>query len=796
VAETPDWMTSLSVRQTIALDEVPRSRIEFDEDAVWLGRPKPSRPATFGTHASAPLLRRTFQLRQPVRSATLRFAAFGYGEAEINGRRVGDAVLDPPPSQFNRTVFSRAHDVTGLLTEGVNVLGVTLGRGYASGVSGPGALWAAEPLLLAQLDVVLTDGSPIRVLSDEDWVMADSGTKDWLFFGESFDARVQTAGWSSPAFDASSWQPVVPQESPTSRVLPARTPPVRVAAELQPIEVTSPADHVTVFDFGKVTAGVARVTARGPAGTGLRVSYGQQLAADGSVALFAPTLNVDHLTLSGDGVDTWTPQFTRHTFQFVEIAVPEGVVVADVSAVALETYTDVSSTGSFATSNPLLNRIHENQRRSLLINHWGYPTDTAGRDRQGWTADSACYLDGAILNFGGLLDLYRDWLLTLRDTQQSDGSVSVFAPDGYEIPMFNDPSWSGMIVLIPWVLYQQSGDITLLSDNYPTMTRWMDLMARTIADTGHLYAGFSFGDHSPPEVGLDGSVDISPPEGSDVTRNAHLFRELRTLAQIGRVLGDAAAGGRYDDLADQVGAAFHTAYFHESRDQYRTPSQAGYRQTPNVVALAFDLVPPEHRDAVFGRLVDDLESRGDRLNTGSIGTKHLLPLLTAHGRGDLAYRIAAQTEFPSWGYWVTQGATSSWETWDNYGPEQTLDHPFLGSVEDWFFQDLAGIRPAEPGYATIRVAPLFPEELDHVSATVTTPYGIVTSAWQRTAGGIGLTITQPEGRTTEVLTSHPAERIQITAGEADVADEGQGARVRTSSTKLALRIHSADDRRS
>jgi alpha-L-rhamnosidase len=346
-----------------------------------------------------------------------------------------------------------------------------------------------------------------------------------------------------------------------------------------------------------------------------------------------------------------------------------------------------------------------------------------------------------------------------------------------------------MLVMIPWALYQHSGDRTVLDENYGAMRSWLDLMDATVAATGDLYAGFGFGDHGPPGSEAGGTMDLSPPEGSDIARNAHLYQEARTLARIAVVLGHPDDAPRFDALADRVLAAFNAAYLDAGAGEYRTPSQVGYRQTSNLLPLALDMVPEDLRDAVFGNLVADLEARGNRLNTGAIGTKLLLPVLTRFGRGDLAYAVATQTEYPSWGYWVTQGATSSWEVWRNEGPDQTLDHPFLGTVDDWLYQHLAGIQPAEPGYAAVRIAPLFPDGLDHVAATVTTPHGPVTSSWQRSDGAVTLAVTAPDGVPTELVLVAAEDDVEVLVGEARVVEAGAGRTVyRTMSRQSALRI--------
>jgi alpha-L-rhamnosidase len=242
-------------------------------------------------------------------------------------------------------------------------------------------------------------------------------------------------------------------------------------------------------------------------------------------------------------------------------------------------------------------------------------------------------------------------------------------------------------------------------------------------------------------------------------------------------------------MADRIAPAFHAAYFDATENVYRNPSQEGYRQTSNLAPLAWGLVPEEHVDAVFVNLVADLEVRGNRLNTGAIGTKLLLPVLTAHGRSDLAYLIATQTEYPSWGYWVTQGANSSWETWSHKGPEQTFDHPFLATFEEWLFQHLAGIQAAEPGYAKVRIAPVFPAGLDHASAAVTTPHGVVSSGWRRQNGHLTLVVDVPTGIPAEIVTPYPGERVQIVHGRASVSETSDSLTTcRTGSEQTVLRV--------
>jgi len=517
------------------------------------------------------------------------------------------------------------------------------------------------------------------------------------------------------------------------------------------------------------------------------LTYGQTLNDDGTVYTWLPDMHIDTYTLSGEGREVWEPRFTRHGFQYVEVSFPDDAV--DTFRIeARENHTALETTGRFDCGSSLLNRIHENQRRSLLLNHWGFPTDTSWRDRQGWTADTALFMDGAILNFAGVAEVYDRFLRSLRDARLPDGATPIYAPFGRETSLHNDPSWSGMLVLMPWTLYQHYGDPKYLRDNYEAMVTWMDLMDALILKSGDLYDGYSFGDHSSPGTEDAGTVALSSPEGGAITANGHLYLEARTLARIARLLDRPADAPRYDAMADRIATSFNAAYFDTAANVYATPAQQGYRQTSNLVPLAFGLVPADHEEAVLANLVADLVARGHRLNTGAIGTKLLLPVLTQHGLGDLAYEVATQTEYPSWGYWVGEGATASWETWSHKGPEQTLDHPFLGTVEDWLFMHLAGIQAAAPGYSEVRVAPVIPADLDRVSASVTTPHGRVPSNWLRDNGRLTLTVDIPPGLPTEIRLPFPEDDVEVVDGQAAVADAQDGRTTyRTTSARTVLR---------
>ncbi|MFC8427979.1 family 78 glycoside hydrolase catalytic domain [Streptomyces sp. NPDC057253] len=756
--------------RSAALSGAPSATAVGAEDgwtAQWIGRDTPPVAPELGKQNPAPLLRRRFGLGKRVARAEFSIVGLGYYEAWINGHRVGDQVLDPPPSAYGQTAYSRTFDVTKALRGGDNALAVTLGRGYLSTPSTTPATifglskapWTQEPRLLAQLDIVFSDGTRRRVVSDDTWKITDGPTLDALYFGEHYDARRARPGWTSPDYDDSGWEDAHVQPAPTQQVVPADMPPVKVTDTFGPVSSTQLKTGTRVYDFGRTTAGWARITVSGAPGTTVTLIYGEQLNDGGTVyqsGMLGPAAvsHLDTYTLGGKGVQTWEPSFTRHGFRYVEVSISTPLTSFGIEARVA--HTAVASTGRFDSANPLLNQIHANQRASLLDNMWGIPTDTPWRDRQGWTADAYLYLDSAALNFD-VQGLYRQWLRTFRESQRADGSLPIIAPDPGGLPLFNDPSWSGTLISSTWTHYQHYGDTAVLSDNYQAMARWLDLMGAALAKMGGLYTGFSFGDWSPPGAENAATVALRPPEGSLLTANADLFHEARLLARIAKELGNSADAARFDAMADALAEKFNETFLDADAGVYRTNVDAGYRQTSNLVALAYGLVPEEHRDAVFANLVKDVTERGNHLNTGAIGTKLLLPVLTENGRADLAYKIAAQSDYPSWGYWVKQGATTSWETWSMTKKDLSMNHPFLGTVDDWFYQHLAGIQAAAPGYAKVLVAPVVPDGLRYASAQVATPRGEVSAGWRQERGGLILTVKVPAGTPADV-------RVPLTDG--------------------------------
>ncbi|MFG1912131.1 family 78 glycoside hydrolase catalytic domain [Kribbella sp. NPDC048928] len=735
--------------------------------ARWIG----------GFEDGSPQLRREFAVRGEVVRARVYLCGLGYHVLMIDGARVTENVLDPGVTSYDKSALYTTHDVTAAVqAQGPHVLGVTLGRGFY-GLSPEdtkywgSAPWLGSPRLRLKLQVEYRDGSRDVVVSDTDWLVSGGPTtRDSVYLGETYDARLVQTGWDRPGFDASEWRRAAEVAAPTSQLRPQLMEPIRVADTLRAIEITSPSAGSYVFKYPVVTAGWIRLRVAGPAGTEVTLRYGETLHPDGTVdnrgdaGLTNGAIQTDRYVLSGNATEIWEPSFSYKGFQYVQVDGYPGVPTVD-DVLAQVVHSEVQSTGSFSCSAPTLNSIHEISRRTILNNLHSVMTDTPIFEKRGWLGDVNVLLPATIDNFG-MHRFYRNWLRTIQDGQTSDGAGVELSPNP-DPAAYTDPIWAGVIVDLPWQLFQDYGDRDVLELSYDSMARYVDYL--TSSSDGLIQQGF-YGDWVSPAT--SGTFPW-PPEGAQLTATAYFYRYVGVLAAAADELGREDDATRYRELASRIAAAFDAKFFDRSAGVYRTDREVGYRQTSNAVPLSFGLVPADQVDRVVENLVADVRARGNHLNTGHAGTKELLPALTAHGHVDVAFAVATQRTYPSWGFWIENGATTLWEAWETN--TRSRDHAFLGSIEGWFYRDLAGIRPAAPGYARIAIRPHVPAGLDEVSASVRTVHGVVGSQWRRQDDGLHLTVTIPVNTTAEVFVPAAAAQEVTAAGSDFVRVDGDRA---------------------
>jgi alpha-L-rhamnosidase len=688
----------------------------------------------------SPLLRTEMSFDRSVVNARAYVCGLGFYELFVNGEYIGDRVLDPAQTDYADTVLYATHDVTDALRSGENAIGVALGRGrfgeLAENVWGwDDAPWWSDPQLRLQIEVEFADGSTTTISSNESWRITDGPTRrDSLFAGEFYDARTEKSGWTTPGYDDADWSAVEPVDAPAGKIASQVTPPIETFETIEPVSVSEPEPDVYVFDVGQMIAGWTELTVDGPEGTAVKLTMGEKLHADGTVnnanRLISEPMQTDTYVLDGQGTETWESRFSYKGFRFIQVENFPGKPTTDnIRATVVHTAIDENADSDFACSNNLLTQIHENTQWAFLNNHHGIPTDTPTYEKNGWTGDALVTAETGLFNFK-LARFYTKWLRDVRDAQldapeviDEKGNVPVIAPSpdmGYK-GWTPDPAWQSVYVLITWWVYRYYGDRRVLEEHYDGLKSYVHYLGRKADD--HIVRD-GLGDWVAPDGGP------LPPEGPGIVSTAYYYRDVEVLAEIASILGHENDASEFEQLAADIAAAFNDEFFDDRANVYSTGTVDEYRQTSNVFPLAYDLIPEEREEAVARNLAENVMSVHDgHLDTGAHGTKYLLPVLTEYGYHDVAYTVATQRTYPSWGHWIENGMTALLEHWSLNS--RSRDHHFLGSIDEWFYKYLAGITLDEPGFERLRIKPYVPDDLDEVTASTETVRGTVASNWEQ-----------------------------------------------------------------
>jgi alpha-L-rhamnosidase len=703
-----------------------------------------------------PMLRREFLLRPGLVHARLYTTALGVYEAEINGLRVGESILEPGWTSYHHRLCYQTYDVTALLEVGANAIGVWLGDGWYRGRLGwkdQRNVYGERLAALAQLELRYADGSIERIVTDEAWRATTGPLRaSSLYDGEDYDARQELQGWSSPGYDDGAWAGVQVLPHERSALVAPLGPPVCCTETVAPVAITTSPSGRTIVDFGQNLVGRVRFTAQGAAGQTITLRHAEVLE-DGELATrpLRTARATNRYTLRGGAPETWEPRFTFQGFRYLEVdGWPGQLQLSDL--VARVYHSDMERTGWFACSEPLLNRFHENVVWSMRGNFLSIPTDCPQRDeRLGWTGDIQVFAPTATFLYAcaGFLD---SWLHDLAlEQQQHGGIVPIVIPNVLGEP-FAATAWGDAAAIVPWVLYQRYGDRDLLARQYPSMAAWVDTVAR-LAGPGRLWdTGFQFGDWLDPSA---------PPEHAAQARTspaivatAYFAHSARLTSEAAALLGDETAAEQYGALAAEVRAAFCNAYVAPD-GLMRSDAETAY-----ALALAFELLPDAAaRQRAAERLGQLVVASGFQIATGFVGTPLICDVLTNIGRLDLAYQLLMQRHCPSWLYPVIMGATTIWERWDSLRPDGTINpggmtsfnHYALGAVADWVQRTVAGLAPATAGYRTLRIQPRPGGGLTWAQARHRTPYGMAEVDWALEGGTLTVRAVVPPNSTAIVV---------------------------------------------
>jgi alpha-L-rhamnosidase len=490
-----------------------------------------------------------------------------------------------------------------------------------------------------------------------------------------------------------------------------------------------------MVDVGQNLSGWAAIDIEEARGTEVRLRYAEDVDADGNldthqidVFVKSGAFQTDEYIAKGTSVEHWAPRFVYHGFRYIEIEGLSHPPTAD-SVRACVVHTDLPTRGAFECSNPLLNQIQQAARWSTLTNYHSIPTDCPHREKNGWTGDASLSAEQVLLNFNPLA-AYRKWLHDIQDVQRPSGQIPGIVPTGgWGYNWGSGPAWDSALFLIPWYVYVYDGDDALLRMMYPAMARYFQF-AESMLDGG--IANFGLGDWCPP---TGGPGDHACP--TMVTDTAYVYVMAGVLEKSATMQGLDRDATRYRAAADRIRRAFRQKFVDEAAGQV-----LGHCQTSTATALYQGLLDPEEVPKFLKTLLNQLADADYHLDTGILGAKYVMHLLTDHGFGEIAYRVASQTTFPSWGHWIQQGATTLWEMWNGDGSH---NHHMFSDISAWFYQALAGILPDpdDPGFHHIWLRPQVVSDLAYARAYHDGPYGRIRCAWEKMGDTLRIEVSVP-----------------------------------------------------
>lgn len=696
--------------------------------------------------APAPMLRKSFTIDKEIAAAKLYISAAAYYKLKINGKSAGPLTLDPGYTDYSKRNLYSTIDVTDLLVQGDNVLAAVLGNGFYNEIE-PVATWDFEKApwrgrarMIAELHITYKDGSKEIVPTDSSWKTATGPSlSNNIYSGEIYDARQEIPGWDAPGYDDSAWATATAVDAPAPLLVAQQNPPAVVCEELQAVDMKKFSDSLYVFSFEKNISGVSSLTLSGAEpGTKITLRHGELKNADGSLQMgnidiyFYPKPDFEMQTdiyYAKGGEEEFTPSFTYHGFQYVEVAADKPITLGKESLKALFIHTDVEPVGSFECSNELINKINAASKLSYLDNLVSIPTDCPQREKNGWTADANLAIDLGLLNYDGLT-FYEKWVNDMVDSQNQKGNVPGIVPTaGWGYEDWIGPVWASAFFMIPDALMRYYGDTRAIENIFDTCDRYLDYLGRRLDPDGTVTYG----------IGDWVYYDTATP--TDYSTSLFYYWQNHLMTRFAAILG--RDGKKYQEKADFLKDLVNSKHFNRGTCLYGNGSQAG-----QAMALMFDIVLPEYKDRVAANLNQSIVDNDYFLDFGSVGSKFVPRVLADYGYAETVFKMMTKTDVPSWGGWISQGLTTLAERWalDMVGfRDSSANHVFLGDISAWMVKYLAGIRfemDAEGG-CELAFEPFTAEGLDWAKASYKSVRGLIEAEWQRTPKGILYTVTLP-----------------------------------------------------
>ncbi|MDX2197134.1 MAG: family 78 glycoside hydrolase catalytic domain [Cytophagales bacterium] len=714
-----------------------------DWKALWIGNDGAmanDKPFEKYPLVNARYFRNEFNISKPIKTAKIYLIGLGMYELSINGKKVSDWVFAPAQTQFDVTVLYNTFDITSQLKQGANAIGCILGNGRWGNLRSE-MEWAQIdknnkfPKLLCQINITYTDGSKQTVASDASWKMTAEGPTGYNneFDGENYDANKELTGWDMPNYNHPKFTPVQIVPAPLGKIQAQMNEPMKVIETLNPISINEPKPATYIYDMGQNMVGWVAISLQAAKGTTVKLRFAETLQSDGTLymANLRSAQVTDTYICKGAGIEQWEPKFTYHGFRYVEVTgLPSkpgldfilGKVVHD----------DVKVTGTFECSNDILNKIHRNAYWGIKGNYRSFPTDCPQRDeRQGWLGDRGASSRGEMYLFNNIT-LYAKWMQDVSDSQTPDGQLPDVSPTFFKI--YNDDvTWPSAAMIIPTSLYEIFGSKYTIEKNYPMMKKWMTRMEGFFANG--LISKDSYGDWCvPPEdLSIIWSKEERRKTPTILLASSYMYKNFKLMAQYAAMLSMPDDAKSYHQKADELAKNINTILYNEYSKYYGNNSL-----TSNILPLIFGFAPEQDKKMIFQNLVTKQQGfYNNHVGTGLIGAQWQMKTYTQMGRPDIAYALATNRDYPSWGYMADKGATTIWELWNGDKADPAMNSGnhvmLLGDLLTWMYEDLGGIAPvwSVPGFKKLYMYPQLVQGLDYVNAGYQSVHGKIVSNWKK-----------------------------------------------------------------
>lgn len=750
-----------------------------DWKALWIydGSQDPENEDDYYTDNPAPIFRKEFAVRREVSSARLYISGLGYYEATINGHKVGDHYLDPGWTNYDKDILYATYDVTSMInSSSENCIGVMLGNGFYNPIPMPifrnlrKYLTVGRPTFIAQLRIVYNDGSQELICSDDSWKFSEGPVmRNNVYLGEHYDARNIVKGWNKCGFADDYWRSaVINYDAPKGDLVAQIQPPVRIKEVIKPVKMTESRLGVFVFDMGQNFAGVAKIKVKGPAGTVVKIRYGEDVYSDGSLngmtsvagqhkkvwnanrdTIGAPQTawQEDSYILKGEGEEEWMPRFTFHGFRYVEICGWPGR--PDLNCIeGIRMCADLEQNGYFESSNKILNKLHKMLDYTFRSNVFSVQSDCPAREKFGYGGDIVA-VSRTFMYMYGMKNFYLKTIKDFANDQRPSGAITETAPyNGLAGQGFEDGGgpigWQLAFAYLQKQLYDYYGDIRPIKQYYP---KFQKQIAFLLAQAKDYVIDRCINDHE--------SLDKRIPA---LFATAQFYFHAKLITEFAGLLGKDRDEKKYQQLAEQIRKAFIREYV---KSEDGTVGNA----TPSTQAfgLYFNLVPKTLKSLAAQQLLKSIADRNNHMTAGIFGVPAILTVLSDMNRNDIAYQMVTNTDYPGWGHMIKSKATTLWETWKYSNHVFSHNHPMFGSVGEWMYQSLGGIKSTAPGFKEFRIKPQPVDSLDSVSCTYKSPYGDIKCCWKQKQNKFNMDINVPANTTAEVFL--PIHVWQIKEGD-------------------------------